>query len=508
MTALEELLKKILRNPHDFIYYSSGLTLRAYQAEPAQAIIDSVLGKQGGNFVIIFPRQSGKNEIQAQIQAYLLTVFSKREAEMVSISPTWKPQSFNAMARLERVLAANLITRDLWSKQRDYVYRVGGARCYFLSGSPTTNIVGATANTLLSIDEAQDIRIDKFDKEIAPMAASTNATRVFWGTAWTSNTLLAREEKTAAAQQQKDGIRRVWRLTCDQVAAEIPPYGDFVADQVAKLGRNHPLVKTQYYSEDIDAEGGLFPPSRLIQIRGVHPPQLVPASGQIYVMALDVAGEDEESKDTLTFATGARDATALTLARVNLDGLRDPGLLLPAYEIVYRQQWVGVKHTMLYAQILNLARVWNVKYLVCDATGVGAGLTSFLAKPLGEKVIPFVFNASTKSKLGWAFLALVDTGRLADYATPQGDPSTLAQLSTAFFQQLEYCQYEIIPGPEKRLAWAVPDGTRDPASGDRIHDDLLLSAALLSCLDDKPWAFSQPSAIIQAPDPLDDMKGF
>jgi hypothetical protein len=114
------------------------------------------------------------------------------------------------------------------------------------------------------------------------MAASTNATRVFWGTAWTSNTLLAREEKAARAQQEKDGIQRVWKLTCDQVAAEVPPYGAFVADQVAKLGRNHPMVRTQYYSEEIDSEGGLFPPERLALLYGIFPPQISPEPGQGY----------------------------------------------------------------------------------------------------------------------------------------------------------------------------------------------------------------------------------
>jgi hypothetical protein len=123
--------------------------------------------------------------------------------------------------------AGNSAERELAGKGslgETFWTRVSGRRStpVFLSGSPTTSIVGATANLLLSVDEAQDILIDKYDKEIAPMAASTNATRVFWGTAWTANTLLAREEKAAGIQQEADGIQRVWRLTCDLVAAEVP----------------------------------------------------------------------------------------------------------------------------------------------------------------------------------------------------------------------------------------------------------------------------------------------
>ncbi|MDY6846982.1 MAG: hypothetical protein SVP52_07590, partial [Chloroflexota bacterium] len=214
-------------------------------------------------------------------------------------------------------------------------------------------------------------------------------------------------------------------------------------------------------------------------------------------------------------ANPTRDATALTIARVNLDTLNDPGLLLPSYEIVYRQQWVGIKHTDIYGQILSLAATWSVKFIVCDATGVGAGLTAFLARSLGSKVIPFTFNSRTKSDLGWSFLSLIDTGRLKTYAFPDKLspktnqlPATLHQLQANFFQQLQYCQYEILPGPDKKIKWSVPDGTRDPATGDLIHDDLIISAALLSILDQQSWSITGPAAVVKASDPLDDMKGF
>ena len=510
MTKLVELLKKLLRDVVLFVRFASGVRLRRYQEGVARAVLHSVLHQEGLSFVVIFPRQSGKNELQAQLQAYLLTLLAGERGEMVQVSPTWRPQTENAMHRLETVLSANLVVKDRWEKHFGHVYQVGQARLVFLSGAPTAHIVGATANLLLSVDEAQDILIPKFDKDIAPMAASTNATRVFWGTAWTSNTLLAREEKAARALEEEDGIRRVWRLTCDQVAAEVPAYGRFVADQVAKLGRNHPMVRTQYYSEDIDAEGGLFPPERLALIFGSYPPQISPQTGSVYAMTLDVAGEDEsETKDLGDLANPQRDSTALTIARVNTETLNDPGLLLPSYDIVYRQLWTGVKHVDLYGQILSLAATWDVKFLIVDATGVGAGLAAFLARSLGEqKVIPFIFNSKTKSDLGWAFISLVDSGRLKTYAPDPNSYTHLQENHDLFLKQLEFCQYEIQPGPDKKIKWSVPDGTRNPATGELIHDDLAISAAMLALLDDQSWTVTGPAAVVKAHDPLDDMKGF
>jgi hypothetical protein len=225
-------------------------------------------------------------------------------------------------------------------------------------------------------------------------------------------------------------------------------------------------------------------------------------------MAIDLAGEDEnDGQDIEALANPARDSTALCLVEVDMDSLNDPGLLLPSYRIVYRQSWIGVKHTMLYGQILNLATTWNVKFLITDATGVGAGITSFLARSLGDKVIPYVFNSRTKSDLGWAFLALIDSGRLQDYADPE-DGLSLSKLHKEFFQQLIATQYEIVPGPDKKIKWGVPDGTRDLTSGELIHDDLVLSAALLAVLDDQSWSITGPAAVVKAADPLDDMKGF
>src|SRR5205807_8643810 len=97
--------------------------------------------------------------------------------------------------------------------------------------------------------------------KVVPMYASTNATVVYWGTAWTSRTLLAKVIRHLRELEARDGITRVFIVTPDQVAAENELYGAFVAKQVAKKGRQHPLIRTQYFNEEIDAEGGMFPPA-------------------------------------------------------------------------------------------------------------------------------------------------------------------------------------------------------------------------------------------------------
>ena len=101
MPALEAEIKRMFHSFLLFCQYGSGLRLRQYQEDVALAILDSVIERRGLTFVVIFPRQSGKNELQAQIETYLLTLYMELPAEIVKVSPTWKPQSLNAMRRLD-----------------------------------------------------------------------------------------------------------------------------------------------------------------------------------------------------------------------------------------------------------------------------------------------------------------------------------------------------------------------------------------------------------------------
>ncbi len=57
------------------------------------------------------------------------------------------------------------------------------------------------------------------------------------------------------------------------------------------------------------------------------------------------------------------------------------------------------------------------------------------------------------------------------------------------------------------MRWGVPDGSRHPVSGELLHDDWVLSAALCTQLEEIDWQPAAPSLIIPAPDPLNGMEG-
>jgi hypothetical protein len=498
--------------------------LRPYQIAPARAIVASVEQSLGRSFAVVFSRQAGKDELLAQIVAYLLLRWQRCGGSIVLAAPTFQPQAAlmrdRLLARLAQPQPASFIgTATL----RDgYAVTLGRASARFLSAAPGANARGQTADLLLVANEAQDIEPDVWDAIFDPMAASTNATTLFLGTVWSRETLLARQMAFLREEERRDGVRRVWTVPWQEVARELPAYGERVRARIAQFGPDHPFIRTEYCLQELDGEDGLFPPGRIAAMQGDHPRRhsAEPGKRGKYALLLDVAGEEEGESGPAGFRDDTRrDSTALTIVEVGepkvsgvggqvsdthdgrtpssgsvISSPYDPPTFvptpdprhptpsrLPTYRVVDRMAWTGVRHTALHGQLVHLAReVWRASVVVVDATGVGAGLASFLAATLGERrdgrsipVIPFIFTAASKSALGWDWIGLIDSGRYREYAD-DGE-----QLTRLFRAQLAAVTHATPPGPGKALRWGVPTG--------RGHDDLVMSAALTAALDGWDW---------------------
>jgi len=121
-----------------------------------------------------------------------------------------------------------------------------------------------------------------------------------------------------------------------------------------------------------------------------------------------------------------------------------------------------------------------------------------LEKAFPHRVLLFLFTVKSKSALGWDFLSVIETGRYKEHANATHEQSL-------FWRQTAACQMEILGGPERRMRWGVPDGMRDPQSGEVLHDDLVISASLCALLDAQEWGTAE-STIIQGSDPLAGLK--
>ncbi len=199
------------------------------------------------------------------------------------------------------------------------------------------------------------------------MTASTNATRVFWGTAWTSQTLLARQMRVAREEEQRDGVQRLFFYTGEDVAKILPDYARHLERVVEEKGRQHPLVKTQYFNEEIDAQGGMFNAGRMALMWGstlntkdtkgtkeenlstsTTPPRPSPnakdksafGEGGSYAFLIDVAGMDEAMMNLEGLGNPGRDSTTLSVVQIDLSTL--PTMQAPTYRVVQREAWTGL----------------------------------------------------------------------------------------------------------------------------------------------------------------------
>jgi hypothetical protein len=492
-------LRKKVRTLRHFSDGLLGIHLRSYQLKAANAILNSVINRDGDTFVIVFARQSGKDELLADLILFLLARLAEIGCSIICAQPTFRPQTVNAMDRLwARASQRPFFMQGNLRKRFGYMYRFLSSRVTYFSAGPGASVVGATADRLLIINEAQDVRKEIYDHRFAPMAATGNATRVFSGTAWTTDTLLEREKQAALRLEESDGLQRVFVITGEGVARHNKHYGKFLKNEIKKFGRDHPLIRTQYFCENIEARSGMFTASHrlLMSSDQIAPDRDFKPGLSPCAFLLDVAGQEEASLSSSFNDAGgvelesfpARDAVTLRILDIDLSTL--PVLQAPTYRAVFLQQWTGLNHLTIFGKLKALADLWHPQHIVIDATGVGEGLWAMLDKTYPTRVIPVKFTQAVKSELGYRFLAIINTGRFRDCVpSPETD------------RQYAACESQVLTGPSKIMRWGVPDGRRDP-DGLLIHDDIPVTDSLCAVLDRLTWYIRTETRIINYPDPL------
>lgn len=434
--------------------------LRSYQEEIVRAILDSVLNGRGLSFSVQLPRQSGKNETSSRAEMKLLAYYAATRPGRwgVKAAPVARQANISLHRLEDRFGDAGLA--DLVQLEDGYKLRCGTGGVAFLSAEPTADNAGETAGLMLEADEAQDIDSEEWGKTFTPMAASTAATRVYWGTPWDDFSLLEQAKQSHLALQRRDGIRRHFEVDWTVVAEQDPTgaYGRYVEGERDRLGEDHPLFMTQYRMITIPGQGRLFKAADRALLQGTHPLLDGPVAGETYVAGVDVGGSGEFG------ASGEHDLTVLTLARAyQLVGVGDEPRL--AADLVRHYAWQGAAMAELYSAVLQVLRAWRVRRAVVDATGVGEPLAAYLVRALGEtRVEALKFTRPSKSALGYGLMDAVRRGACRVYDAAPVDVPGLA----AFWEEIREARVEYLPGRLMRFYVDESEG----------HDDYLVSLAL------------------------------
>jgi len=541
MSRLKAYAKTLLADPALFSNLVINRPLRGYQLEPFRAILNSVLNQQGLEFMLIFPRQSGKNETVAQLLVYLLNLYQFQGGSIIYGAIG------DALGMAENRLAQaldNLWNAGKWKRHGEPDrLSLGAADVIFLSSHPQARSRGHTAQLLLVIDEAQDQLGSHIEAVFTPMRAAYNATAVYLGTVKTTTDFLWHKKLELEREQARDGRHRIWLTPPELIVQENPGYAAFLQTQVRRYGRHHPIVASEYYLEPIDsANAGLFPARRRALMRGTHPQEHSPAPGHIYLATLDVAGQDEATTDPIArLDHPARDYTVATVFDVVYppEESTAPG---PDYRAVDILVDHGSRHfesqppsaiggqppipaeagtiggppgkPAMAQQLLTWLNHWEIAHLVADCSGVGEGLVNWIRAAMGERrVTAYQFAAAGhKAALGSRFVSLIETARFHYWIDDADQPGSDGWW---FWRQVEACAYELPPEGrfDHDLRWGVhPSHRTDTPAGPQLtHDDRLLSAALVAEADRLLSAGAiilspARSAVIPGRDPLAGLK--
>jgi hypothetical protein len=421
-----------------------GATLRLYQSEVCNGLVHAIAANPGATLTVMFPRQAGKNEVSAALVGCLLMTHAVEGGSIILCAPTLTPQALISFERTRRYITAAYGHGVGPISIEGNTMRVANAIAIFLSASPTAHVAGHTASIALIADEAQDIDSDWFNRQFRPMAASTGAPTVLFGTPWDGHTLL---ERAVAANRAHD-IRRDpehddefhRQVPWEEVAKTRERYGAYVRAERARLGANHPLYLTQYELTAAEGAGGLLAPLQLAALAGLHPRLRAPLAGERYVGGLDLAGPGEFG-----------DRSVLTIARVTGEGC----------DVVEHLAWRGAAFASVVRHVVAAAREWRIERLCADATGMGAPLVAQITDQLGARVEPFVFGATSKSDLGYALIAAAETGRLRLYANDGSSEYRICH------DELRLCRANL--HMRQTIQWQAPAGA---------HDDFVASLAL------------------------------
>lgn len=490
-TRVTQATRHIMSDMALFSRHVIGLPLHRYQVKNLYPIIDSILKQKGLEFMLIYPRQSGKNESVAQLLAYLLLLLSRTGGTIVYAAVG--DGLGRGIRRLEERLDNPWTANQIQKRSRPTGRAIGSCTVNFLSANPLAAARGETASHLLVLDEAQDLQGSHIEAVFTPMRAANNATALYLGTTKSTNDFLWHKKQELEHQTAQDGIRRVFMVTPEEVIRENPAYAIFLQTQIAKHGRNHPIILSEYYLTPVDAQGGLFNERRRSMMIGDYARYHRPKRMGLYVATLDVGGQDEGATDPVAqLDSPGRDYTVCTIFEVIPARNEAPGPTYAAVDVFVDQ---GGKHfedvpgqPKLADRLMAYLRHWQVQHLVTDASGVGEGLTSYLAAKLGTShVTGFSFaRRSAKAMLGSGFLSIIETGRFRYWSD---DMDAHGSDGWWFWQQAINCGYELPPDGtfERDLKWGVGNHKKVDLPGRGLvllHDDRLLSAALITQIDE------------------------
>jgi len=238
---------EVLHSFSEFVSEGCGIKLYDYQLQPARAILESIRFKQRLTIVLDFPILSGKDELLAQLEIYLMRMLNDQKMRTVVVNYS-DENNLTAVMRLGDRLNSNVFTSFYW-KMVGLDFVLGEGRTIFYSMQAITIGEPIQSNLLLIVNEAQNVDPDEYDRLNEMFTSDRGVTRIICGTNFGGKNLLNREIRCAIIDEQEDGIKRLYKVTEEQARKENKTL-DFKMANIEDLccGKREEMLRSMFFS--------------------------------------------------------------------------------------------------------------------------------------------------------------------------------------------------------------------------------------------------------------------
>jgi hypothetical protein len=408
--------------------------LTSYQNEIARAILDSVLNDRGLTFTVEIAKGGGARELSAQIEKLLLTLHLNDGAQMFRIAP---PGASDTRERLISAFRQSAL-QGLWSAERAFV-RLGKATLRFVSIEslgPTLIPSGMASAGLIEVADAQRVPADVYNRWLQPLAEATGATTVLYGYPLDGKSRFEQTKQQNREAQQRDGLRRHFRVCAEQVARALPGYRRRMELACERLGEEHPEFRTGYLLRPMPASGPLLSAGSVHVIeRGMR--GRGPAEGERALASVVVMRLPDASASAIPLLLNSHGASAVvTVAQQDSTG---------ALSVVEHRWLQAIDAATLVRRIARVVDDWRPERLVAEErTTQGVDFRMLLEHALGRLPVEWAHaNEYHDSQLALGLLAAVHTGKLTLYSV-DGSPEHRALRHELVSAVAEYTEHGLL----------------------------------------------------------------
>lgn len=410
MANLNDLLQKHIFVWHDRVHYP-------YQEKVVRAILQGIEDAERGENVEIaieIPRQTGKTQTIVDVVEFLLVCFRHYYGRPLPVG-IFAPQREQATTDFDRLKMQYIDIQPLgfttkakvdgdakfpekWNSKTIRLFNEGKfcGEAYIFPLAKTSNPESKTLG-LIIIEEAQQVDDKKMQNSVFPMGASTNAIRIYIGTAGTRLCYFKKQLDTnpRAIRIKLEEVfadrRRVFEQTGDPMHLR---YEQFVNKEIEQNGEDSDYIKTQYKGVWVIGTGQFVTSEQLEDLVEEDRPLIYKSEKPVYV-GIDTAKSPDQTVVTVIESDEDNPTKSRLLCWLSLkgDNYQDQFDIISNW---LKAEWEEVEGKKGKKEKVLVSGFSDVRVVGLDATGQGDFMPDMFERHTSYNIVRMKFSQESK----------------------------------------------------------------------------------------------------------------